>query len=157
MCCVEGDGGAPLLDFELDIIKGILPKLKPYLPADNLLIIEKDGFFYRDDDEFCTMLVENRQCVFVCFENDVAKCAIEKLFEAGDTDFQKPISCHLYPVRVTDYKDFAAVNFHWWKEVCGSALTQGLPLYQMLQKPLIRRFGKDWYDELLSHKNNINN
>ncbi|MDR0789280.1 MAG: DUF3109 family protein, partial [Bacteroidales bacterium] len=132
--------------------------IKPYIPAAHLQIIEKKGFFYKDlDEEYCTNLIDNRQCVFVFFEQNatngdlVAKCAIEKAFEQGLIPFQKPVSCHLYPIRVTDYEDFTAVNFHFWQDVCSKSLTpSGKPLYKLLKTPLIRRFGQNWYAELVS-------
>jgi hypothetical protein len=162
MCCVEGDGGAPLLEEEIRVIEENFSAIKPYIPAQHLDIIEKEGFYYKDSDEdLCTNLVANKQCVFVFFEKDiseghlVAKCAIEKAFEQGLIPFQKPISCHLYPIRVTDYEDFTAVNFHYWQDVCHKALTEsGQPLYQLLKTPLIRRFGEDWYEELVAQCEN---
>ncbi|MDR1725643.1 MAG: DUF3109 family protein [Bacteroidales bacterium] len=151
-CCVEGDGGAPLLKEEIEIIKNNFTYIKPYIPEKSLKIIETNGFFYKDfEDEYCTNLVNDKECVFVFFDNGAAKCAIEYAFEQHLIPFQKPVSCHLYPIRVTDYGDFTAVNFHYWAEVCKDALNNnGIPLYQLLKVPLIRRFGKQWYDELLN-------
>ena len=156
-CCVEGDGGAPLLDEEIRVIEENFSKIEPYIPAEHSDIIKKEGFYYKDSDqEYCTNLVDDRQCVFVFFEKNlsdgrlIAKCAMEKAFEKGEISFQKPVSCHLYPIRVTNYGDFTAVNFHYWQEVCNKALTQdGLPLYKMLKTPLIRYFGQEWYEELV--------
>jgi hypothetical protein len=154
-CCVEGDGGAPLLKEEIGIIEKYLPEIKPYIPQEHLQVIENKGFYYTDsDNECCTSLFDDEQCVFVYFERlekggKIAKCAIEKAFEDGKTDFQKPVSCHLYPIRISDYGEFNAVNFHHWQEVCNNALGKGQPLYKLLKTPLVRRFGKDWYEELV--------
>ena len=81
-----------------------------------------------------------------------AFCAIEKAFRDGKIDYMKPISCHLYPIRVDNYGEFISLNYHEW-DVCKSAVClgkkEGLPLYKFLKEPLIRRFGQDWYDELV--------
>jgi predicted GIY-YIG superfamily endonuclease len=97
-------------------------------------------------------LVDGKECAYTVFvENGTAYCGIEKAFEAGITGFRKPISCHLYPVRLKYYRDFTAVQYHRW-EICSAACKLGeklkIPLYRFLKEPLIRKFGPGWYAEL---------
>lgn len=152
-CCVEGESGAPVEKEEVLQLEEILPLIwnDLSLPARN--IIEKQGVVYMDEDgEYVTSIVERKDCVFTCYdENDCCKCAIEKAFREGKTDFYKPVSCHLYPVRIARYKSFRAVNYHRWS-VCGAARISGkannVKVYQFLKNPLIRKFGEEWYKEL---------
>lgn len=159
-CCVAGDSGAPLELEEISIMEDLLDKVKPYLPKDGLKAIEKQGVFVIDEDgDYTTPLVKGKHCAFTYFENDgstslttgIAKCAIEKAYYAGDITWKKPVSCHLYPVRITKYKDYDAVNFHSW-EVCKPACECGakldVPVYKFLREPLIRKYGEDWYKQL---------
>jgi len=151
-CCVAGDSGAPLTDEELPILKEIYEKVKPYIPADGVKAIEKQDVYVLDDDkEFTTTLVKGKHCAYVYFENKIAKCAIEKAFNEGKINFKKPISCHLYPVRITKYKDYDAVNYHKW-EICKPACECGtklnVPVYKFLKEPLIRKYGENWYKQL---------
>ncbi len=152
-CCVDGDAGAPLEKAEVKILKKILPKIKPYLSQEGLKEIEKKGISDLDfNGELCTRLIGTKDCVFLTYDGDIAKCAIEKAYEDGKIDFKKPISCHLYPIRIRDYGDFKALNYHAW-DVCKPALLEGkkkdLPLYKMLKEPLIRMFGDKWYKKLI--------
>ncbi|MDR2824179.1 MAG: DUF3109 family protein [Prevotellaceae bacterium] len=152
-CCVDGDEGAPLADEEVEILEKIAPAVLEFLPEKSRQIIESQGVCYIDHDgESVTMLVEGNECAFVYRdENGCAKCAIEKAYKAGKIDFYKPISCHLYPVRLQKYNDFVAVNYHQWS-VCECAFKLGkakkIAVYQFLKEPLIRRFGEKWYAEL---------
>ncbi|GAB4300724.1 MAG: DUF3109 family protein [Marinilabiliales bacterium] len=151
-CCVYGDYGAPLEEKEIITIKKELDKIKPYMNDKALKIIESQGFYTKDDEnELVTVLVDNKECVFTIFENGIAYCSIEKAYNNKDIDFQKPVSCHLYPVRVKKYKSFTAVNFNSW-DICKSAIVKGkttkTPVYRFLKEALIRKFGKEWYDEL---------
>lgn len=151
-CCVHGDYGAPLEPEELATINKYLPKIKAYLNEKALKSLTKYGTKLKDDEgSFVTPLIDKKECVYTYFENNIAKCAIEKAFINGDIDFQKPISCHLYPIRITKYPTFIAVNYHKW-EICSPAnengKTLGVPVYKFLKDPLIRKFGKKWYDEL---------
>lgn len=153
-CCVEGDAGAPLEKEEVKILKKILPKVKPYLTEKGIKEIEKNGVSAIDfSGELCTRLIDDKDCVFLSYDDDIAKCGIEKAFEDGKVDFQKPISCHLYPIRLSNYNEFTALNYHVW-DVCKPAIEDGeiinLPLYKMLKTPLIRRFGEKWYEELIT-------
>lgn len=150
-CCVDGESGAPVENDEVEELEKVLPLIWDDLSPEAQELIDKQGVVYVDEDgEFVTSIVNGEDCVFTCYDEEgVCKCAIEKAFREGKTDFYKPVSCHLYPVRVAKYNDFRAVNYHRWS-VCQAARVKGkqvgLPIYQFLQEPLIRKFGKDWYD-----------
>ncbi len=153
-CCVEGDVGAPLDKNETEILDRLYPKFKSYLTEDGIKAIEKQGTWTTDpmDGDFVTPMVENRECVYVTFdEKGITKCGIEKAYEDGAIDWQKPISCHLYPIRVTEYRTFTALNYHEWP-ICNDACTLGkelqVPVYKFLKTPLIRKYGEDFYEVL---------
>lgn len=152
-CCIEGDAGAPLEPEEIKIIEDLLPIIWNDLTPASQAIIEAQGVSYIDQEgEPVTSIVNGRECVFTYTdENGVCKCAIEKAFREGKTDFYKPISCHLYPVRVQRYNDFTAVNYHRWT-ICNCARTLGakadVKVYEFLKEPLIRKFGKQWFQQL---------
>lgn len=153
ICCVEGDAGAPLDEEETHILKEIYPKIKPYLRPEGIQAIEEQGTHTVDfDGDLVTPLVNNAECAYVIFEpNGFTKCAIEKAYEDGVIDYQKPISCHLYPIRITEYSDFDAINYHEW-DVCSDACTLGKELdvkvYKFLKRPLIRKYGEEFYNTL---------
>jgi len=153
ICCIEGDDGAPLEEEEVGIIEKLLPIIWDDLTEKSKAVIQKQGVSYIDDDgEPVTSIVNGDECVFTYTdENGMCKCAIEKAFREGKTDFYKPISCHLYPVRLQQYSDFLAVNYHRWN-VCNCARTLGgklgVPVYQFLKEPLIRKFGEAWFEQL---------
>lgn len=152
-CCIEGDAGAPVTDAEVIEIERVLPEVWDYLLPAAKKAIEEEGVAYRDiEGDLVTQIVEGRNCVFSCYGADgMCLCAFEKAFREGKIDFYKPVSCHLYPLRIKEYPTFTAVNYHRWKickcaEVLGRA--NGIRVYQFLREPLIRRFGQEWYDEL---------
>ena len=153
ICCVEGDAGAPLDEEETHILDEIYPKIKPYLRPEGIQAIEGQGTYTLDfEGDLVTPLVNNAECAYVIFdEKGYTKCAIEKAYEDGVIDWQKPISCHLYPIRITEYSNFSAINYHEW-DVCSDACTLGKELgvkvYQFLKKPLIRKYGEDFYQTL---------
>lgn len=151
-CCVEGDVGAPLDKDELVILDNIFDKIKPYLTKDGIKALEEQGTWTTDptDGMYVTPMVEDAECAYVTFdEKGITKCGIEKAYEDGAIDWQKPISCHLYPIRVTEYSSFTALNYHEWS-VCNDACTLGrelqVPVYKFLKTPLIRKYGVDFYD-----------
>ena len=152
-CCVEGDAGAPVDEAEAKILEDIFPKVKPFLRPEGVAAIEQQGTSVTDwDGELVTPLVKGKECAYVIFdEKGITKCGIEKAWEAGAVDFQKPVSCHLYPVRITVYKDFDAVNYHKWN-VCSPACSLGkeleVPVYKFLKGALTRKYGEAWYGEL---------
>lgn len=152
-CCIDGDAGAPITEDEDRKLREILPVVKPYLLPSALREIEENGVSYVDEEgDLVTQIVEGRNCVFTTYgPGGMCMCAIEKAYREGKTDFYKPISCHLYPVRLKEYDGFTAVNLHRWKicrcaEVLGRA--KGVRAYKFLKAPLIRRFGEEWYKEL---------
>lgn len=153
ICCIEGDDGAPLEDAEVKIIEDLLPVIWDDLTETSKEVIRKQGVSYIDDDgEPVTSIVNGAECVFTYTDKDgTCKCAIEKAFREGKTNFYKPISCHLYPVRLQKYDEFTAVNYHRWS-VCSCARKLGgklgIPVYQFLKEPLIRRFGHEWFEQL---------
>ena len=152
-CCVDGESGAPITQEEYVQIQRILPLIQDMLSPEAQSLINKQGIAYTDEDgELVTSIINGEECVFTWFDEEgVCKCAIDTAFREGLTDVQKPISCHLYPIRLTDYTDFTAVNYHRWS-ICKPAVKlgrkEGLPIYRFLREPLIRRFGKDWYKEV---------
>ena len=152
-CCIEGEAGAPVEESEIASLEKALPVIWDDLSPKAKKVIEKQGVVYLDiNGEFVTSIVNGADCVFTFYdENGCCKCAIEKAFNEGKTDFYKPVSCHLYPVRVTRHKDFRAVNYHRW-HICKAAVSlgkkQGVKVYQFLKEPLIRKFGKEWYEQL---------
>ena len=153
ICCVEGDAGAPLDEEETHILDEIYPKIKPYLRPEGIQAIEEQGTYTLDfEGDLVTPLVNNAECAYVIFdEKGYTKCAIEKAYEDGVIDWQKPISCHLYPIRITEYSNFSAINYHEW-DICSDACTLGKELgvkvYQFLKKPLIRKYGEEFYQTL---------
>jgi hypothetical protein len=154
-CCVEGDFGAPLVQEELAILEEIYPKVKKYLSPEGIAEIEKQGTHTVDDEgELCTPIISGRECVYAIYdEKKILKCGIEQAYKAGDIDWKKPISCHLYPIRVTAKKDFEALNYHKW-HICTPACALGkelqVPVYKFLRDPLVRKYGEPWYNELVS-------
>jgi len=152
-CCVDGDSGAPLEKEEAKILQKIYPKIKPFLRKEGIRTIEKNGtFITTEDGELETPLVNNKDCAYVNFDDrGIALCAIEEAYNQGELSWKKPVSCHLYPVRVKDYSEFSAINYHNW-QICDDACTLGkelqVPIYKFVKEALIRKFGEDWYLEL---------
>ena len=152
-CCVEGDYGAPLEEEEIKIISDLLPLIKPYMSEGGLEMLEKEGFHETDPmAQKVTKCISNMHCIFVYQDQQLNLCAIEKAWMEGKIDFQKPVSCHLYPIRLTNLKGLIAANYSKW-DICKPALAfgkkKGTALYVFLKEPLIRKFGQKWYDELV--------
>lgn len=152
-CCVEGDAGAPVTEEEKKKLEEILPEIYDELLPAAREVIDSQGVTYIDEEgDLVTSIVGGRDCVFTCYEpGGLCHCAIERAYRQGRIDFCKPVSCHLYPLRLTEYPTFTAVNYHRWKICkCAEVLGRknGVRLYQFLRGPLERRFGKEWYDEL---------
>jgi len=152
-CCVDGDAGAPLEADEAKILEKIYPIIKPYLRKQSIEAIELQGtHIVTEDGELETPLIKGADCAYVIFdEKNTALCAIEEAYNQGEVDWKKPVSCHLYPVRVKDYSEFSAVNYDNW-EICDAACSLGkelqVPVYKFVKEALIRKFGSDWYAEL---------
>ncbi len=152
-CCVEGDAGAPLEEEEISLIEDAIDEIKPFMVPEGIAVIEKDGVFdYDMYGHFVTPLVHDQECAFVYFDKDIASCAIEKAYQEGKIPFAKPISCHLYPARISGDPGFEAINYHEW-HICHEALKNGkkndVPLYVFLKDALIRKYGSAWYSSLI--------
>ncbi|RNL84068.1 DUF3109 family protein [Sinomicrobium pectinilyticum] len=152
-CCVDGDAGAPLDQEETAILEAVYPEVKPFLRKEGIAAIEKQGTFVKGEDgDWETPLVHGSECAYVIFDNKgTALCGIEEAYNRKKISWKKPVSCHLYPVRVKEYSQFAAVNYHKW-HICDDACTLGkelqVPVYKFVKDALIRKFGEDWYREL---------
>ena len=152
-CCVEGDLGAPLEEDELQVMKDIQEKVKPYLREEGIKAIEKQGkYLLYEKKEWVTPLVKGKECAYTIFEKGIAKCGIEKAYYDGKIEWKKPISCHLYPIRITKQKNgMEAVNYDRWN-ICNPACKLGdslkVPVFKFLKDSLIRQYGEDWYKEL---------
>lgn len=151
-CCIDGDAGAPVEDGEVEILRSVYDKVKPFLRPEGIAAIEEQGTsVYGDDEEYETPLIEGGECAYVIYENEMALCGIEKAYNEGLIDWKKPISCHLYPIRIKQFSSFEAVNYHKW-HICSDACTLGqelsVPVYKFLKAPLIRKYGEDWFKEL---------
>ena len=152
-CCIAGEAGAPLDQEEEAILKEIYPTIKPFLREEGIRAIENQGTSVIGDlGELETPLVDHSECAYLIFdENGTARCGIEEAYNKGATDWKKPISCHLYPVRIKEYSRFTAVNYHQWT-ICDDACSLGrelqVPIYKFVKEALIRKFGKQWYLEL---------
>lgn len=154
ICCIDGDSGAPLKNGELRKIKKSFEKIKKYLSKKHLNEIEKVGLYIKDKDgEFITPCLSSGHCVYLSFDkkDEIHKCAFEIAYEKGEIDFKKPISCHLYPIRATVYDTFTALNYQT-RNICAAARFLGhknkVKVYEFLKEPLIRAYGKAWYEKL---------
>lgn len=153
-CCVQGDSGAPLTVEEVDILEEIYDQVVPYMRPEGIAAVEEEGVFYMDfSNEPATTLVNGAECAFVYFdEQGITKCAIEKAHLEGKTDWKKPISCHLYPIRVKQMGEMTALNYSEW-DICEPACACGeslnVPVFRFLKEPLIRAFGQPFYDDML--------
>ena len=150
-CTVESEFGAPLLEEEITKIEEILSEVKEYLPKRHVEEIDKRGFYEEKNGELLTNSVNNKACVFVYYEGDIAKCAIEKLYLENKTDFKKPISCHLFPIRVSDFGG-DLLRYEKFSD-CEPALKNGkenkIKLVDFLSESLSRLYGKEWYSKLV--------
>ncbi|MEM9362694.1 MAG: DUF3109 family protein [Bacteroidota bacterium] len=152
-CCVDGEYGAPLEDSETQILVDIYEKAKPFLRPEGIQAIEEQGAFLKGEDgEWETPLVDKSECAYVIFsDTGIAKCGLEEAYNAGATKWKKPISCHMYPIRIREYTEFTAVNYHKW-EICDPACSLGkeleVPIYKFVREALVRKFGEQWYQEL---------
>ena len=152
-CCIEGDAGAPVEQEEVARLEEVLPVIWDDLSPAARAVIKKQGVVYEDEEgDLDTSIVNGKDCVFTCYdEKGTCYCAIEKAYRAGKVNFYKPVSCHLYPIRVGDYGPYKAVNYHRWS-VCKAAVLLGkkenVPVYKFLKEPLIRKFGEEWYAAL---------
>lgn len=161
-CCIAGVSGAPLSEDELPVIDRVFDKIEPYLTERGKAAIEKQGRYLIDGDgEYVTPLInEVEECAYTIYDNKgIAGCSFEKAFHEGKINWRKPISCHLYPIRITKYKDYDAVNYEKWS-VCKAACKLGdslqVPVYKFLKDSLIRKYGNEWYLELCKVAEQLN-
>jgi len=152
-CCVQGDYGAPLEEGEKEEIEKYYPVFKKYMMRQGIAAVKKQGFALPDIENVpTTPLIKGRECAYVYYDQHVAKCSIEKAYFNDGIPFRKPVSCHLYPIRIKKYPNFEAVNYHHW-HVCSAAVLQGeekgIRLVDFLKDALIRKYGQKWYDMLL--------
>ncbi|MCL2414777.1 MAG: DUF3109 family protein [Bacteroidales bacterium] len=159
-CCIEGNAGAPLDEDEVSYLEEHIDLIKPYLTEKGRETIENTGVFeIAIDGTVVTPLVNRAECAYLVFDNNgIAECAIEKVFEDGKISYQKPISCHLYPIRVSKIGDSDALNYDRWT-ICNDACIEGrekaIKIFQFLKKPLIRKYGTDWYEQAVFAENEI--
>ena len=152
-CCVDGNSGAPLEMEEADILEEEYENYKPYMTPEGIESVERQGFMVVDcDGDYTTPLVDDAECAYSYRENSITLCAIEKAFREGKCSFRKPISCHLYPIRLISLSNGTiGLNYHRWN-VCSSACENGrklgIPVYKSLREPIIRRFGEEFYKAL---------
>ena len=152
-CCVDGNSGAPLEMEEADILEAEYENYKPYMTPEGIESVERQGFMVVDcDGDYTTPLVDDAECAYSYRENGITLCAIEKAFREGKCSFRKPISCHLYPIRLISLSNGTiGLNYHRWN-VCSSACENGrklgIPVYKSLREPIIRRFGEEFYKAL---------
>lgn len=154
VCCIEGDAGAPVTMDEIADIEDVLDDVWADMAASAQSVVDKQGVAYADlEGDLVTSIVHGKDCVFTCYENGTCLCCLERAFRQGRTKFVKPISCALYPIREKNFgNNLYGINYHKWK-ICKDAVKKGrelnLPLYKFLEGPLKRRFGEEWYQELL--------
>lgn len=153
ICCVEGNAGAPLEEDEETILEREYPHYKPYMAPEGIAAVERQGFMVVDEEgDYTTPLVAGAECAYAYTENGTTLCAIEKAWLEGRTTFRKPISCHLYPIRLMRFSNgTVGLNYHRWSvcapaRECGAKL--GIPVYKALREPIVRRFGEEFYRAL---------
>jgi hypothetical protein len=152
VCCVHGESGAPLDDDEVKILEDEYPSFKNYLRSEGIDAIEKQGTSVIDvDQEMVTPLIDGRECAYAIFEDGIARCGIEKAYDEGDTSFRKPVSCHIYPIRIKRYNNMTAVNYDLWP-ICDDARIMGenkdVPVFRFVRDAVERKFGQDFYKKL---------
>ena len=155
-CCIEGDYGAPLTEDEVLLIRQLLPKVLPYLPEASQEMIREEGFYTYNKEESVseTNLMEDGACVFMGRDElGITFCGIQKAYKEGKIDFYKPISCHLYPIRVNQnhMNGFQTLNYDRW-DICDAACSNGkknkVKLYQFVKEALVRKYGEAFYEQL---------
>lgn len=153
ICCVEGDAGAPIEEDERSILDRIFPQVKPYMSSEGInAVLQQGTSVLGEDKEWETPLIDGGACAYVIEnKNGTILCAIEQAFREGKIDWKKPISCHLYPIRLKNYTSFTAVNYNRWsicKDACSLGKELKVPVYQFVKEALIRKFGQNWFSAL---------
>jgi len=156
-CTMESDYGAPLLEEEIDEITAVLPEVKKYLSEVQIEEIDKNGFHFEIDGEIMVKSIDNRDCIFAVYEGDIAKCAIEKVYYDGNSNFIKPLSCHLFPIRINQFGG-DILKYEVYNE-CSGAVALGkiteIPVSEFCNGGLKRKYGEDWYQKLVPEKKDI--
>ena len=152
-CCVEGDAGAPLTEEEISMIEDLTETILPLMDEDGKKVMNDIGSFdYDMSGKMVTPLKPNEECIYLTWENGHTICVFEKLFNEDKIDFQKPISCHLYPIRVVEDGAFEKLLLHRWR-ICADAFIvgkkDGVRLLEFVKDPLIRKYGVQWYNRLM--------
>lgn len=149
-CTFPGDSGAPLLMEELEQIEKAVPEAKKYLSKRSLEILEKKGFHEGSGDELGTICIDKKDCVFVFYEGDVAKCSLEKAYFDGKTKFRKPISCHLFPIRIGKFggDKLYYEKFNECKPGRKKGKKEKIRLIDSVKDALIRSYGEEWFEKL---------
>ena len=153
ICCVHGDSGAPLEKEEAEMLEQMYDWFSEFMQEEGRKTVERQGTSVIDSDgDRVTPLINGRECAYAFRSTDgIYRCAIETAWQKKKIPFRKPVSCHLFPVRLREYDDYTAVNFEFWRD-CRPALELGrkknVKVYEFLEEALIRRFGKKWYKEL---------
>lgn len=149
-CTMESEFGAPLTHEEIDIINEILPVLKDYIPEEYYEEIEKSGYWEEKQGILMTKSKDNRECLFVYYDGEVAKCAIEKAYYDGKVEFKKPISCHLFPIRVEDFGGpvLRYENYADCRDAVEFGRETGITVVNFCKESLVREYGEDWYNKL---------
>ena len=160
-CCIEGDVGAPLEHEETQILEEIYEDVKPFMTPEGITAIDQQGTHVIDeiDNEPVTPLINGNECAYVNRDdNGITFCSIEKAYLAKKINFKKPISCHLYPIRINKYQNFDAINYHEW-DICAPACDCGskldIPIYRFLKEPISRKYGQEFYSQLVEIKNEL--
>jgi len=153
ICCVEGNAGAPLEADEVATLEREYPSYRPYMTPAGIAAVERQGFMVVDEDgDLTTPLVDDAECAYACTDNGATYCAIEKAWAEGKTAFRKPISCHLYPIRLMNFSNgTVGLNYHRWsvcRPACEKGRRLGIPVYRALREPIVRRFGEEFYRAL---------
>lgn len=153
-CCVEGDLGAPLEENELKIIEEVFDEVSPYLTEEGRAAIEKEGKYILDGEgDYSTTTINGKECAYAFYdERGILKCSFENAYFDKKIGFRKPISCHLYPIRISKYDDYDALNYDRWyicNDACIKGEEEGVPIYKFTKEALIRKYGKEWYDGLV--------
>ncbi|MDA3860110.1 MAG: DUF3109 family protein [Melioribacteraceae bacterium] len=153
-CTMESDYGAPLLEEEIEKITSVLPQAKKYLSDVQIEKIEKNGFHFEIDGEIMVKAIDNKDCIFAYYDNDIAKCSIEKVYYTEDTDFIKPLSCHLFPIRINQFGG-DILKYEVYDE-CSGAVALGkiteIPVSEFCGNGLKRKYGESWYNKLRNQK-----
>jgi hypothetical protein len=151
-CCVEGDEGALLDKDEIPMLRKIYPKVKEYLTPEGIEAIEKQGYYIvNDEGELKTPLIDNGPCAYTYYSEGIALCGIEKAYREKKIKWQKPVSCHLYPIRITKVGEYDALNYERWK-ICKPACVNGkqlqIPVFRFVKDALVRKYGQEYFDAL---------